>query len=142
MSAEAFVDTNILLYAASGKQLYPEKHRCAWDVISEGNYAISGQVLAEFYVNSQKAKATQTALTQEETSAWIERLCLLPIVPIDHTVVQMAIQHSNRYKISYWDAALVAAAETMNLPVIYTEDLNDGQLYGSVTAINPFKKAA
>jgi predicted nucleic acid-binding protein len=41
--------------------------------------------------------------------------------------------------ISYWDAALVAAAEVIGAPILYTEDLNHGQKYGSVTVINPFK---
>jgi predicted nucleic acid-binding protein len=139
MSAEAFVDTNILLYAASGKLRYPEKHRLAWDVIGEGDYAISGQVFAEFYVNSQKQKKTQTPLTRQETTEWVERLCLVPVVPIDEMVVQQAINYSNRFQISYWDAALIAAAETLDLKILYTEDLNHGQKYGSVTVINPFK---
>ena len=141
MSVEAFVDTNVLLYAASGALRYPDKHRQAWEIIDEGNYAISGQVLAEFYVNAQKEKATLVPLTKDETADWIDRLCLVPVVPIDHLIVQQAISHSNRYQISYWDAALIAAAEAISAPTIYTEDLNHGQKYGSVTAINPFKAA-
>ncbi len=46
---------------------------------------------------------------------------------------------SERYKISYWDGAILAAAEQLGAPILYTEDLNDGQTYGSVTVINPFK---
>jgi predicted nucleic acid-binding protein len=139
MNVEAFVDTNILLYAASGKLRYPEKYRLAWSIIGEGKYAISGQVLSEFYVNSQKTKPTQTPLTKKETTDWIERLCMVPVVPIEEMVVQQAITYSNRFQISYWDAALVAAAETLDLKTLYSEDLNHGQLYGSVTVINPFK---
>ena len=45
---------------------------------------------------------------------------------------------SARYGISYWDGAIVAAAEAIGAPVLYTEDLNHGQAYGTVTAINPF----
>ena len=141
MSVKAFVDTNVLLYAASGAFDEPRKHRLAWELINEGNYAISGQVLAEFYVNCRKQKATQIPLSQKETAEWIDRLCLVPVVPVDHVIVQNAISHSNRYQISYWDAALIAAAEAVNAPTIYTEDLNHEQKYGSVTAINPFKAA-
>ena len=139
MSVEAFVDTNILLYAASGAVDDPRKHGLSWDIIGDGNYAISGQVLAEFYVNSQKKKAMQIPLSQQAAADWIDRLCLVPVVPVDHVIVQNAIRHSNRYQISYWDAALIAAAEAINAPTFYTEDLNHGQKYGSVTVINPFR---
>ncbi len=140
MSVESFVDTNVLLYAASGALRYPDKHQRAWDVIGRGNYAISGQVLAEFYVNATKAKKNQQKpLEPREAAGWIDRLSLLPVVPIDHLVVQQAVNYSQRYMISYWDAALVAAAEVIDASILYTEDLNHGQKYGSVTVINPFK---
>jgi predicted nucleic acid-binding protein len=141
MSVEAFVDTNILLYAASGAHDDPRKHSLSWDIIGEGKYAISAQVLAEFYVNCLKKKAMQIPLTQQAAADWIDRLCLVPVVPVDHIIVQNAISHSNRYQISYWDAALVAAAEAISAPTLYTEDLNHGQKYGAVTAINPYKAA-
>ena len=46
---------------------------------------------------------------------------------------------SVRFKISYWDGAIIAAAEALGAETLYTEDLNDGQLYGSVRVENPFK---
>lgn len=44
-----------------------------------------------------------------------------------------------RYKISYWDSAMIAACERLKATTLYTEDLNHGQIYGTVTVINPFK---
>ena len=49
-----------------------------------------------------------------------------------------AIEISLRYELSYWDGAIIAAAETLQAPVLFTEDLSHGQLYGSVRALNPF----
>lgn len=141
MSVEAFVDTNVLIYAACGAAEYPEKYRRAWDIIGEGNYAISGQVLAEFYVNSMKKKEegkNRKPLKPEEAAAWIDRLAVVPVVAVDHQLVQEAVGLSQRYMIHYWDAALIAAAQTIDVPILYTEDLNHGQKYGSVTVINPF----
>ncbi len=142
MSVDAFVDTNVLLYAASGALRYPDKHKRAWDIMNDADIALSGQVLAEFYVNATKSKDGQTPLTQQEAANWIDTLSLLPVVPIDHLIVQQAISHSKRYQISYWDAALVAAAEVVDARILYTEDLNHGQKYGSATVINPFKERA
>jgi predicted nucleic acid-binding protein len=139
MNAESFVDTNVLIYAACGAFDYPDKHRRAWEIISEGTYAVSGQVMAEFYVNSMSEKKQEIPLKPHEASSWLERLSLVPVVPVDDAIVRQAAIYSQRFQISYWDAALIAAAETLELKILYTEDLNHGQKYGSVTAINPFK---
>lgn len=45
---------------------------------------------------------------------------------------------SEHYKVSYWDGAIVCAAEVLRAPILYTEDLNDGQFYGKVQVRNPF----
>ncbi len=139
MSVEAFVDTNVLIYAASGAVEYPDKHKRAWDIIGEGNYAISAQVLAEFYVNAIKEAKDRKPLPVSEAATWVENLSIMPVIPIDHLIVKLAIAYSKRFQISYWDAALIAASERLSIPLLYTEDLNHGQKYGSVTVINPFK---
>ena len=46
---------------------------------------------------------------------------------------------SERYRISFWDACVLAAAERLGAPILYTEDLNHGQSYGSVRVDNPFR---
>jgi predicted nucleic acid-binding protein len=138
MNVEAFVDTNVLLYAASAAQRYPAKHAKAWHILKTVELAISAQVLAEFYVNAQKSKPHQIPLSRLETARWIDQLCQFTVVAVDQDVVQNAIRDSQRYQISYWDAALIAAAEVVAAPILYTEDLNHGQFYGSVQVINPF----
>ena len=45
---------------------------------------------------------------------------------------------SVRYQTSYWDGAILAAAESIGVPRLYSEDLNHGQRYGSVEVLNPF----
>jgi predicted nucleic acid-binding protein len=71
---------------------------------------------------------------------WIERLAQHPFTPVDVSLVRAGIFLSRRYRIAYWDAALLAAAQRLGAPVFYTEDLNHGQMYGSVRAINPFRE--
>ena len=62
-----------------------------------------------------------------------------PCVPVDATLVKNGIVMSERYRISYWDGAILAAAEALGARTVYTEDLSDGQLYGSVRVTNPFR---
>jgi predicted nucleic acid-binding protein len=43
-----------------------------------------------------------------------------------------------RWDVGYWDAMILAAAERAACPILYSEDLSNGQVYGSVRVINPF----
>ena len=45
---------------------------------------------------------------------------------------------SHRYRIAYWDAALIAACHRAGIDMLCTEDLSHGQLYAGVRVINPF----
>jgi len=53
-------------------------------------------------------------------------------------LIVAGIEHSLRYGISYWDGAIVAAAEALGAPTLYSEDLSDGQRYGGVRVVDPF----
>jgi predicted nucleic acid-binding protein len=139
MSVEAFVDTNVLIYAAAGRIDEPVKYEAAWAILNDATFGLSAQVLAEFYVNA--LKKPKVPLTPSEAAQWVDKLSTVPVVAIDADVVLEAIRHSQRFKISYWDGALIAAAERLDAPILYTEDLNHDQLYGSVRAVNPFLTA-
>lgn len=104
----------------------------------EEPFGVSGQVLAEFYTNVTSAKKTATPLSPLAALEWVERLSQQSCVAVDSTVVRNGIRLSQRYQISYWDGAIVAAAETLGAATLYTEDLNHNQMYGSVQVINPF----
>jgi len=103
------------------------------------DFGTSGQVLQEFYTATTRKGGSP--LTPDEAFAWIEYLVRLPCVPIGAPLVMHAIWVSERYRINYWDGAIVAAAEALGAETLYTEDLNHGQLYGSVRVVNPFAEA-
>ena len=136
MIVRYFVDTNVLIYAAMGKLDSPAKRSRAKELIDTEPFAISGQVLAEFYRNVTRKYATP--LSPAEALEWIELFSEQLCVPVDATIVRNGIRISERYCIDYWDAAIIAAAETTGVETIYSEDLNHGQVYGSVRVINPF----
>jgi predicted nucleic acid-binding protein len=56
----------------------------------------------------------------------------------DYPLIVAGIESSLRFNISFWDGAIIAAAERLGATTLYTEDLNHGQHYRSVQAINPF----
>lgn len=139
--AGLFFDTNVLLYAARPRLAGAEamKRRIALGLIGENDFKISAQVLAEFYHNA--IKPGPHALPTNEADMWLDHLANQPCIAIDHNIVKHGAALAARYKISYWDGAILAAAHEADTDLLYTEDLNDGQTYGRVTAINPFTSA-
>lgn len=136
MSAEFFFDTNVLVYAAIGAGKDEPKKKRALALIESADFGTSAQVLQEFFVTVTRKAARP--LSAEEALEWIEQWAAFPCQPIDHQLVRIAVEFSERFTISYWDAAILAAAEASGASTVYSEDLNDGQLYGRVRVVNPF----
>jgi len=132
------MDTNVLIYAATGRRREPRKFAIARDLVASTKLGLSGQVVAEFVANVRNPRRMLHPLTFEETLGWVERLQAFPFVDVDQALVRAGTILAQRYQISYWDAAILAAAERLAAPVLFTEDLNHGQAYGSVQAVNPF----
>jgi predicted nucleic acid-binding protein len=137
MTVQAFVDSNILLYAASKDRSEKQKKARALELIESTEFGISAQVLAEFY--SVVTRKVAVPLPAAEALRWIELLEQQPCAAIDASLVKRGAALSARYKLSYFDGAIIAAAEVLGAPIIYSEDMNHGQLYASVKVINPFK---
>jgi predicted nucleic acid-binding protein len=136
MNAKVFFDTNVLVYAAVGTGKDESKRKRALDLIQSEDFGTSAQVLQEFFVTVVR-KALRP-LSAAQALEWIEQWAAFPCQPIDRELVQIAVGLSERFTISYWDAAILAAAEALGSRIVYSEDLNDGQQYGEVRVINPF----
>ena len=136
MNAKVFFDTNVLVYAAVGTGKDESKRKRALDLIQSEDFGTSAQVLQEFFVTVVR-KALRP-LSAAQALEWIEQWAAFPCQPIDRELVQIAVGLSERFTISYWDAAILAAAEALGSRIVYSENLNDGQQYGEVRVINPF----
>jgi predicted nucleic acid-binding protein len=138
MSDRFFVDTNILVYAhdrGSG-----EKHSIAGELVRrlwrDRSGTLSTQVIHEFYVNVRR-KAGKP-IGAPAAKRLIEDYLSWNIVVNDGASVLRAIDFEQRYRISFWDALIVQAANASNATLLLSEDFSHGQLYGSVEARNPF----
>jgi predicted nucleic acid-binding protein len=139
MLIECFLDTNVLLYAARGRQDERDKQKIASKLLDETSFGLSGQVLAEFVSNALQPKKHGVPLSAPDIQRWLVGFEAYPIQPVDAGIVSRGLEISQRYQITYCDAAIIAAAERLGAPVLYTEDLNHGQSYGPVKVINPFR---
>ena len=48
-----------------------------------------------------------------------------------------ALDLEARHHISFWDALVIQAAQVAGAEILYSEDLSDGQRYGTVRVKNP-----
>jgi predicted nucleic acid-binding protein len=136
MSVDCFLDTNILVYAISSAEGDAPKRMKALDLVQQSDFGLSAQVLQEFYVTV--TRKIRTPLAPDLAVALMDEYRQFPMVPTDYPLLVSAVELSLRYGISYWNAAIVAAAEVLEASTLFTEDLNHGQRYGQVLAVNPF----
>ena len=136
MTARVFFDTDVLVYAAVGTGKDEPKRKRALELIESEDFGTSAQVLQEFFVTV--AKKAARPLSAAQALEWVEQWTAFPCQVIDHQLVRIAIEQSERYAISYWDAAILVAAEALGAHTVYSEDLNSGQQYGRVRVVNPF----
>lgn len=133
-----FVDTNVLLYAVSRVSAIADKTARAVALLENGGLALSVQVLQEFYAQATRATRTD-ALTHVQAVNLIESWLRFPIQDTTVPLVRAALDLASRYRISYWDAAIIEAARLQGCRTLLTEDLSDGQDYGGVRVKNPFR---
>lgn len=139
MSDRYFVDTNILMYAhdtAAGDK-HARAKALVEDLWQNRTGVVSTQVLQELAVNLRRKarKPLDAKATREVVSDY---LAWQVVVNGGDSILE-ALEMEARYRISFWDALIIQAAQTAGADVLYSEDLSDGQRYGSVKVENPFK---
>ena len=77
-------------------------------------------------------------MTHEEAMEFLRRFRAFPVQEITVELFDRATQMKQRFGLSYWDAAILAAARMLGCDAIYSEDLSEGQSYDGVVVINPF----
>ena len=132
-----FVDTNVLLYAICPGENDRAKAQRAREILRRDDLILSVQVLQEFYVQATRSTRTQP-LSHDEASALIGLWLRFPVVEMSVALMQSALHFKERHQVSFWDAAILAAAASAGCNELYSEDLNPGQTYDGVRVVNPF----
>ena len=132
-----FLDTNVLIYAASPAPDEADKQRSAQRLLEAGDLAVSVQVLQEFYHQATRSNRPG-AITQEHALRFIESISHFQVQDITLDLFFDAIAISGRFRLSYWDSAILAAAGALGCDAVYSEDLSADQDYDGLRIINPF----
>jgi predicted nucleic acid-binding protein len=136
MSVDCFIDTNVLIYAATGTGAERLKRERALSLIASTDFGISTQVLQEFYVSA--TRKAHIRMPPRIALEWMEQLDGRPCIVVDPDLVKLAAAISIQYQVSYWDGAILAAAEALGAQVVYSEDFQHNQKYRAVRVENPF----
>ena len=136
-----FLDTNILIYAQSLNPIERTKREIAERLLEQADCTLSVQVLQEFYVQSTRpSRPYPIAIDVAQDLA--RSFKRFRVLDMSSEIVFRALEMSNRYRFSYWDSAIIAAALMAKCDILFTEDLHHGQIIEGLRIINPFKDDA
>ena len=141
MTAERwFFDTNVLVYLFDAKT--PDKQAAArslWDrACREATPVLSTQVLQEFFVTVTKAVKQGVPLpaARDAILAFADRA---DVVTISVPLIAAAMRRVEASSDSFWDSLIIESAIGCGARRLWTEDLQDGQTFGELTIMNPFR---
>ena len=130
----AYFDSNIMVYAVDPRDSQRAKRDIARALVKTRRPHISVQVMMEtFHVLSRKR-----IISRDAAKGYVERLSTFPTTVVEAGDVRTALDYSDQYGITHFDALHIRAAERARMSLMYSEDLNHGQTYGSVRVCNPF----
>jgi predicted nucleic acid-binding protein len=138
MNDRFFVDTNVLMYAHDSSA--GEKHERAKQLVEQlwrdRTGVVSTQVLRELAVNLRRksARPLDVAAVRQVVTDYLT----WHVTVNTGDAILEALTLEEQYRISFWDALILQAAERAGADVLYSEDLSNGQSYGSVQVRNPF----
>ena len=133
-----FVDTNVLVYAASTDARDQHKSSFARTLLKQRDLALSVQVLQEFYV--QVTRATRSdRLSHDDAVSLMLTWQRFRVQDLTLGIVMNATTAAARWQISYWDAAILESARAAGCDTVLSEDLQHGQNFGGVQVLNPFR---
>ncbi|OQW97604.1 MAG: hypothetical protein BWK77_01325 [Verrucomicrobia bacterium A1] len=139
MNALCFVDTNVLVYGRDASEVGKQPVARLWmQRLWEERAGRTGiQVLNEYFVTV----TTRLKPGLPAVDAWrdVTRLFAWNPTPLDRHVLARAREIQVRFRLSWWDSLIVAAAGVSGCSHLLTEDLQDGQNLEGVLVVNPFR---
>ncbi len=139
------VDTNVLVYRFDPR--FPAKQARATELLRQGSanqsIVVPHQALIEFVaVVTRPFAGKAPLLTTEDAHREVEDMLVqFPVIYPTENTLRTALRGAALYKLSWFDAHLWAYADERGLDPIWSEDFEDGRLYGKVRVQNPFHLA-
>lgn len=138
MTANCFLDTNILVYSVDEKDKVKQSvaRELIANLVKNEEAIISTQTLQEFY----NAATKKLIASKKDAGTFVKQFS--DCIPVHNNTVNdvlTAISISEVSQLSFWDSLILASAKACGCSIVYSEDLNDGQNINGVKIVNPFK---
>lgn len=139
MSATCFVDTNVLVYSRDAAVPKKQERAEAWlrHLWATGRGRVSVQVLQEYYVTV--TRKLDPGLSADEARADVRALFAWQPIAADDSVFERAWSVQDRFRLSWWDALIVATAQAAGAEILLSEDMQDGQDFDGLRVTNPLR---
>jgi predicted nucleic acid-binding protein len=136
MTDRSFIDTNVLVYAEASDA--PDKQQAALALLKQlyetGTGVLSTQVLQEYCnVAIKKLK-----LPVAHIRAQLDMYEQFEVVQITPAIIRAGLDLNQTRSVGFYDALIIASAQTAGCNVLFSEDLNTGEVIAGVQLLNPF----
>lgn len=136
MANRSFIDTNVLVYAEASDA--PDKQQAALALLKQlyesGTGVLSTQVLQE-YCNIAIKKLK---LPIAHIRAQIDMYEQFQVVQVTPAIIRNALDLNQTRSVAFYDAIIIACAQTAGCNLLFSEDLNTGEVIAGVRLQNPF----
>ena len=137
MSADDFLDTNILVYSVDRR--FPEKRERAAELVAKSVDDRTGCISYQVVQETLNVLTTKLATPPERLQLMMDDV-LIPLWQVNATagLYRDAISLQSQYGFSFYDSLIIAAALEAGSTRLYSEDLQHGQQIQQLTILNPF----
>ena len=138
MTGLVFVDTNVFVYLHDDSELKKKTRADEWIslLVRDHSGRVSFQVLQELYATLTSKRRLN--VDAAEAQLIVRELVVWRPIAVDLAMLNRAWALQDRFFVSWWDALIIAAAQTCECKVLLTEDLQHDQEFGAVRVVNPF----
>lgn len=138
MTGLVFVDTNVFVYLHDDSELKKKTRADEWIslLVRDRSGRVSFQVLQELYAILTSKRRLNVNVA--EAQSIVRELVVWRPIAVDLAILNRAWALQDRFSVSWWDALIIAAAQTCECQVLLTEDLQHNQEFGAVRVVNPF----
>jgi len=138
MTGRTFVDSNVLVYARDTRDRDKQARAADWLAMlwraRTGRIGI--QVLSEYYVTV--TRKLRPGLSADEAWDDVRLLMSWRPQPLDEQLLEHGRDIERRFRLSWWDSLVVAAAQLQDCSTLLSEGFQNGMEFDTVVVSNPF----
>lgn len=136
MTARSFIDTNLLIYAEASDE--PAKQQTALALLKQLFEAASGTLSTQVLQEYCNVALKKLKLSAGHIRAQLDLYEQFEVIQVTPAIIRAGLDLHQTRSVSFYDAIVLASAETAGCSVLFSEDMNTGEMIGGVRILNPF----